>query len=235
MREHIIVLQSKDKEVLGAVRCFPGLRAAVEHDLIWVRGIFAAEEPNPNVKIRSLPAVRSFTIDANENLFPLGSITPVGKLKKMDWEAIDDLIELEMPTSALPAQVEEKYRPKLVQSSRAAEGSALLTTLDAWKAYADTAPKARLEKIKFATSGNGKVLLLGTPLPSVPGKEYWMRDNMLLPSGYDFEMPVVASLIASSLDPAKEHVLLFNEDGSWEKIAMEWFAAATRSAVRLTE
>jgi hypothetical protein len=233
MREHIIVLQKKDKQALGAVRCLSGLLAAVEYDLIWVRGIFAAGDADK--KIRQLPAIRSFTLDEQESLFPVGSLTPVGKLREMDWEPLEDFIGLEIPTSAMPGQVTEKYWPGLIASSRVAEGNALLTSLDVWRSYAETAPQARLEKIRFAASANKQVILLGTPLPPVPGKEYWMNNNILLPSGLDFEIPVVSALIAKKFNPANDHILLFDDDGSWDKIAADSFVPVTRSAVRLTE
>jgi hypothetical protein len=76
---------------------------------------------------------------------------------------------------------------------------------------------------------------MGNPLPPVPGRGYWERDGILLPNGYDFELPLVAGLLAGKLNAGRDSVLFFNADGSWEKILSGDFVAATRSAVRLTE
>jgi hypothetical protein len=62
-----------------------------------------------------------------------------------------------------------------------------------------------------------------------------MQENMLLPAGYDFELPWIAGLIASKRNPLNNGIILFAEDSSWGKIQKESFVWATRSAIRLTE
>jgi hypothetical protein len=174
-------------------------------------------------------------MDEQDNLFPVGGLTPVGKLKNLQWIPVREFIQLELPTSAMPGKIGQKYPVHVVPSGTIKEGQALITSLLVWKEYAATSPEIRLKRLRFAVSEANEVLIMGTPLPAIPGKEYWMQENMLLPGGFDFELPWIASLVAGKLNPQNEAVILFNEDSSWEKIAKEAFVPATRSAVRLTE
>jgi hypothetical protein len=103
-----------------------------------------------------------------------------------------------------------------------------------WQQYAATAPEVRLLGLRFAASANDQVLVLGTPLPPVPGKEYWSTHDLLLPAGFDFELPLAAGLLAAKLNPRNDAVLRFGPDGSWEKIPKEALVPASRSAARLT-
>jgi hypothetical protein len=109
-----------------------------------------------------------------------------------------------------------------------------VTSLSVWQQYAATAPEVRLLGLRFAASANDQVLVLGTPLPPVPGKEYWSTHDLLLPAGFDFELPLAAGLLAAKLNPCNDAVLRFGTDGSWEKIPKEALVPASRSAARLT-
>jgi hypothetical protein len=233
MQELVIVLAKKDKEALGTVRCLPGLQVAEIEGTLWVRGIEAAEKPD--LSIRQLPAVHTYRSDEGNYIFPTGGLTPVGKMPNVTWIPIAEFIRPELPTSALPGKVVGGYTVKLVPSDRAEAGSALLTDLAVWKEYAGTAPEVRLAQLRFAVSERNQALVLGTPLPPVPGREYWGQGNLLLPAGFDFELPLVAGLLAAKLNPRNDSFVLFNADGSWERIALSNLATSTRSAVRLSQ
>jgi len=135
----------------------------------------------------------------------------------------------------MPGQVKEKYPIRVIPSVYAEKGSALLCPLATWKSYADSAPEVRLSRLRFAVSQSGQVLVWGSPLPAISGQEYWQRGGMLLPCGYDFEIPFVADLLARRLNPENDSVLLFYADGTWDRIARKHLIPVTRSGVRLTK
>jgi hypothetical protein len=110
----------------------------------------------------------------------------------------------------------------------------LLTTLDAWRSYVETAPEVRLSGLYFAVAADARVLVLGTPLPPLPGQELWRCEDLLLPAGFDFEAPLLAPLLRRKLQPASDDVLLFAPDGRWERVPSAGLLPVTRSAVRLT-
>lgn len=232
MKELVLVLRCEDKDTLGAVRCIPGLLVAECGKELWLRGIYSLD--SIDIKIKKLPAAAAYTLDHQDHLFPAGKITPVGKLKELTWIPVSEYIPVELPVSAIPGKTEEKHPIQLVQCGEPAKGAALVTSLAVWKSYAHSAPAVRLECLMFAVSENKDVIITGFPLPPVPGQELWKQGNMLLPSGYNFEFPFAAPMIEDMLNPHKDALLIFKPTGEWEKIPLNYFVQATRSAVRLT-
>lgn len=232
MKELILVLAEKDRLSLGNIRCIPNIQAAISEGFIWLRGIAATG--NIDLKIKQIPAQQSYTLDDENYLFPINTVTPIGKLKEMDWQDLSTFMPVEIPVAALPAQTDLQQPIQLVKAKQMVEGTALLSDLNVLKQYAERAPAIRLQQIRFAVSEYDKVLIVGTPLLPIPGKEYWMRNSMLLPSGYDFEFPIFADLIRSRLALEKDIYLLFDEQGNWEKIPLAHFKQGTRSAIRMT-
>jgi hypothetical protein len=231
MKELVIKLLVADKETLGAIRAYPYVQVGQEGEWIWLRGIEVTGRLD--TKIRQLPAVSTFEVDEEQNLFPPGRLTPVGRLPEVEWMPIHVYISPQLPISAMPGQLTKKYQVKLVPSGHEKPGEAILTTLSVWKKYADAAPEVRLKALQFAVSATDQVLILGTPLPSIPGKEYWRQDTLLLPAGFNFEIPLISGLITKKLNLLNDSLILFKEDGRWEKILKTNLTPATRSAVRL--
>jgi len=231
MKEMIIVLAMADMTALGGIRTWPGLLVAATGDEIWVRGI---PPETTDIQLRKLPAKHTFLADTQERLFLPGKHTPHDTLKKMSWEAIASFITVELPVSAMPARSGGDYAVRLAPTTVTMEPFAILTSLEHWKAYADTAPLIRLQRLSFAVCETGEVLIIGTPVPSMPGSVFTLRDNILLPAGYDFDPPVIGQLIPKWSGTESDTLLLFRVDGQWEKIPGQVFVRASRSAIRLT-
>ncbi len=233
MKELILVLAKKDKEALGTVRCYPNARAATDDESIWVRGFPVSE--NADLKIKQLPVLHTFFLGEDDHLFPPNATTPIGKLKRLPWVSLESFVTVEIPVAAFPGRLQTKYNIRLVRSENPQEGNALLTNLSQWKKYAEHAPLARLKKLKFAVSDDNKVLVLGNPIAPIPGKEFWLRNNILLPCGFDFEIPLVSVFVSKNLNPENDSILIFEKDNEWEKIPLDYFIEGKRSAVRLTK
>lgn len=233
MTEHVLVLAVANREALGRVRHLPGLEVAEAAGQLWLRGLPATGElPLP---VRGLPAVAVYVVDNEGRLFATGQRTPTARLPAgLVWQPIRAFVPLELPTAALPAQGAPAYRVRLGASARAEAGVGLLTDLAAWHAYADTAPEIRLRALRFAVAADGRVLLLGAPLPPLPGQELWQHAGLLLPAGFDLAAPLLAPLLRQKLQAAADDVLLFAADGSWERVPAAAILPVTRSAVRLT-
>jgi len=227
--EQILILQNKDKAALGAVRCIAGLQAATQGDQIWVRGIDVSTK---DLRIQQLPAIETCRLEKGDLLFPNEKITPIGKLPELEWESLETFITVEPPVSAMPGEVQDSLPIRLVISEKEKNVEALLIDLSVWKKYARTAPQVRLENIQFAVSENEEVLICGTPMIPLPGKTFWLRDRILLPSGYDLEMPVFAKMIQRRLDREGMSFILFRENGTWEKIPFQHLVKGQRSAIR---
>ncbi|GAB3638244.1 hypothetical protein GCM10027422_38340 [Hymenobacter arcticus] len=227
-----MVLAEAQRATLGTVRDQPGLLVAADAGQLWIRGL-RATGPLP-LALRQLPALAAYGADAAGRLFPGGRPTPTGRLPLLAWQPILDFVPLELPTAALPGQLPAPVPVRLVPSAQPRPGAALLTTLAAWQAYAETAPAVRLAGLRFAVSSRGQALLLGAPLPPLPGQEYWLTDGLLLPAGFEFELPIAAPLVAARLTNGGENFALFDATGEYEVIATTQLHPATRAAIRLT-
>jgi len=232
MYELIFTLDKKNIDSLGNIRSMADLKLAADEHNIWLRGLYDTGETDK--AIRQLPIKHSYYVDENGLLFAPGSVTPVAVLPQLSWQPIAEFISIHIPVAALPAKMEEYAAIKVLPSDTGKKGTALVTTLQQWKAYAETAPAIRLAQLQFAVSQKSEVLIIGTPLPSIPGKEYWKAGNILLPCGYDLEIPMAVSFINEKLNPQQDGLLIFDTDGSCEKIDFAYIVSAKRSAVRLS-
>jgi MoxR-vWA-beta-propeller ternary system domain bpX2 len=232
MKEWIFQLSKDDHESLGTVRCMPGLQAAVEEDRIWLRGLIANGDPDSSLS--KLPLRKTFLLDGQHNLFLAGAATPIAKLPELIWQPVASFVSVEAPVSSLPGKINDSISLRLKTTTEEQPGVALLTSLNSWKSYAEKAPAVRLKNLRFAVSENDEVFITGKPLPPLPGREYWNNENLLLPSGYDFEISIVAKLVSQRLHAGTDDVILFDTDASWQCIPASCFIKATRSAIRLT-
>lgn len=232
MKERIWVMAFQAREALGAFRGYADLRVRVLDDEIWLKGCSSREETE--ALLSRLPIKQSYELDEQGYIFPLQGLTPTGKLPEGEWLPVSQIIRPEFPVSALPGKVTEPYQVRIVPSDQVQSGSALLCDGSVWKNYADSAPEVRLSCLRFAVSESKRVLVTGSPLPAIPGQEYWQRDCILLPCGYDFEIPFISALLARQLNPQTDSFLLFDTAGNWDRIEYTYLVPATRSGVRLT-
>ncbi|HEX2630970.1 MAG TPA: hypothetical protein VHM26_18265 [Chitinophagaceae bacterium] len=231
--EYIFEIDASQLPALGPARCIDGLMSASEGDTIWIKGIAEGWKEDPI--LRQLPVKHAYRLDAQQRMFATNAVTPSALLPQLDWKPLRVFIPVALPVSAMPGKANATVAIKLVVSSNEKKGDALLISLDTWKGYAETAPATRLTRLKFAVSEKNEVLVIGHPLPALPGKEYWLSDNMLLPCGMDWELPLMGAVIGKQLNPMNDAILLFDENASWQSITKTFFVTAKRSAVRLTK
>ena len=232
MPEFVLKLDIKDMESLGAVRCISGLQAATKDDFIWVKGVNALIEIDK--ELMRLPVINTFLTDEHHNLFLPTQLTPVAKLEPRDWQPLTEFLEVESPVASLPGRTNAKVKIKLVPSSAERKGAALLTTLDSWKQYGESAPASRLLATKFAVSENKEVLILGEPLPPLPGIEYWRTGDLFIPCGYDFELSIICEFVNNKINNNNGFLVLFDKNGNWQRIDKTFLVLSKRSAIRLT-
>lgn len=183
--------------------------------------------------VKGLPLIRYGRLDKFNNFFDRTAVTPTLQLPVLDWQLLTQFLAIDWPVSALPAQVKKGINIQLIRSAATQPAVALLTTLSQWKEFGDHAPGVRLQPLRFALSGNEQVLVTGSPLPTIPGREYWNDRGLWLPAGFVF-----ASKASTDLFRAKwlmdDHIILWQEDGSWSDIPLSFFKPATRSAIRFS-
>jgi hypothetical protein len=229
----LLVFSEKNAAALGTVRALPAAQAARHEGRVWLRLVLEKKETPLSVK--QLPAEQTYTLGAGGLLFPPGGSTPTGALPRLHWQKLSDFLPVELPPSALPAEVKDQVPGfRMAPSERAERSIGLLTDWPTWEQWADSAPEARLHRLRFAVSSRYQVLVVGDLLPPLPGREYWNRDLLLLPAGYDLQFPVLAALAEKQLVPDNDAIILLDTKGAWERVPAAQFMPALRSAVRRT-
>lgn len=226
-----MVFKKSDLSHLAAVRCWPGMSAAETETEVWLR--CPMQHADMDQALRALPAMYSYQENAQGLLFPLSGSTPVAKLPALDWLPMKQFIPVELPGAALPSQLTQQYILKLLPSAEYHPGAALKVRLADWQAYAETAPEIRLAALRFALSAAGDVLVMGEPLPPLPGVEYWLRDSILLPAAYELEWPLVVQLFNQRENSNRDCFLMFDKKGNWQKIEKKCFVPASRAGIRM--
>ena len=232
MKDKILLIAEKDRGALGAVRCISDLYVAVNESGIWLKckGEFAIK----NMLLQQLPVQKTFFIDGYNRLFIPNTLTPVAMLEINEWVSIKAFVALEIPIAIMPARLQSTININIVSSMNERNADALLTSLNVWKAYAKQAPLIRLQQLKFAVSENADVFIIGSPLPPIPGKAYWIKNKVALPCGFDLEWTFLTDAIEKKFTTGGE-LILIAENAEWQKIPDSYFVKATRSAVRFTE
>ncbi|MBT1686774.1 hypothetical protein [Dawidia soli] len=230
MKEYVFTLRPTDAPALATVRHLPRLQAAGDGTWLWLRIDGPADKA-----VWQLPAQQRYMADADGVLFPIGHVTPTGKLPTLAWQKLTDFMPVAPPVSALPGVVQARYTVRLVPSSNDHESAALLVPFDVWRDYVVTAPSARLARLCFAVSERHEALILGTPLPPLPGQTCWRQHDLVLPAGFDFEAPFLGALTARRLNPQHDAIIYLDTAGHWQRILHTQFVAASRSAVRHTQ
>ena len=228
----ILVLKQTDRAALAAIRLFPSLEVATEGTDIWLKLPLSNDGLDP--KIRQLPLISTFIVDDKQLLYPIGGLTPVSRLQPMRWQPLTAFMPIELPVSIFPAASVSAISVEVVPSGKEREAAALSTSATAWLAYVSTASEVRLKRLKFAVSDDTKVFIMGTPLPPIEGETYWLHNNIFMPSGFDFALPIVSELIFQKEKLDNQAFLCFNTEGAYHRLEVLDFVLATRSAVRLS-
>jgi hypothetical protein len=136
--------------------------------------------------------------------------------------------------ATLAARCAARIAIALEPVSTSDEPDILVGTLADWSGYATGAPQVRLEKLTFAASADGRVIVRGQPLPPIPGRRCYERAGVAVPCGWGWPSWLTADLVRSTLEIAPPAVALFSPAGTWEVVPADQFVRATRSAVRLS-
>jgi len=227
----VLVLEPQYEGQLGKIRTIPGWKAARYEDHIWLKG--PLDNGKQQLLINSLPATTRYEMDAGNRLFPIGRLTPTALLEELDWLPLIDFLPLEIPISALPGILQTQMGISLIRSTNPKPASALQTSFEEWKAFVNDAPLIRLQQLQFAVSLTREVIVIGNPLPPIPGKVYWIDKNLLIPLGFDFDPPFLAGLIGNKAAAEIQEYILFKENGTQRSIPSDIFKPAERAVVRL--
>lgn len=233
VKEFWAELPRADEDFLGSIRDWKNIQITSEEDVIWLKGF--TDEQAVSSEIQQLPNFLLYELREGL-LFRKDALVPSKKVRTaLLWTPIDKLLRLTFPPSNNNFfEIDEKIEIKLKSSEEEQPATALLCSISEIKETIMALPKFKLEKLDWMVI-NDKALFLGNPLLSFPGKTYWMKDDHLLPTGFDFEFKNLSSLLQRKYNADKNQWLLWDENGRVLPLHKNDFRKLSVSSFRLTE
>lgn len=221
-----------DAAALAALRLRPGLEVAEASGEIWLRGGPLGDAGT--APIDGVPAVARHVVAADGALVPPGARVPVGRLPDLKWTPLRSWAaltppEICPPSLAAPAAAAVRLAP----GGSPSEPAALLAAWDDWEHFALTGPIVRLRPLRFARAPDGPALIVGRPVPPVPGVRFVApAPDVLVPAGRIWTPPVPAAALRERLGARPGDVVFWRERDGALVLPPEVFVPATRGAVR---
>lgn len=205
---------------------------ATEGHEVWLRGTSLGLRTHNT--LRSVLGCRLYRPHGDGQLFPLGHTVPLGYEPQGTWTSLRLWLTTTLPKSRMAVRAVDSVPLSLVRSGNFQPAALLSVARSDWLAYASTAPLARLERLVFATSAN-RTVVMGHPLPPLPGEFYWIRHGIAAPVGMRWAPAIDAAVLGELFGLGEGDIALLLLNGGSSVIRSDQFVGATRSAVRLTE
>ncbi len=218
---------------LARLRLLANVEIGETEEGFWLRGTCPIEDAA--VALSSIPHVQLYHVEAGGGLRPVGLRLVAKQLPTIEFRSLSKSVAAVLPRAAYPDSRVSSIQMSLVRSDREQRSVLLETSLAEWSEYASSAPQVRLNRWAFAVSAEGRVLVRGEPLPSLPGRHYWLSEGVAIPIGWTCQPAISGPVLSQVLSRHDGHLILLNEDGTMESIANDAFVHATRSAVRSTQ
>jgi hypothetical protein len=148
------------------------------------------------------------------------------------WEPLARWLGVAIPSPCAAGRPGQAVAIQLHRCFDFQEPSILLTTMEPWATCADDCPQVRLDRWRFAVAADGRVLVQGLPLPSLPGQRLVEREGIAVPAGWSWSPPVEPAVVRELFRLDSGSLAIWHVDGSWERIASGDFVRATRAAIR---
>lgn len=206
-------LEASAYEHLSALREWTHLEMGREENTIWLKN-FNFEEINAT-RLLQIPFVKRYA-GKQGKLFLYDRLLPERNIPDIIWQSISQQTALTLPDYNFNYfGSSEKMDVQLVPSNREKPTAALLTTLPVLTEYVSTAPAIRYKHLKWVLINYEDVFLLGTPLLPIRGQSLWQNKSAFIPTGYDFEIPILTQTLVQKLIGSKNRIVLWNETGNY--------------------
>lgn len=225
-------LAAADAAAAAGLRREPGIEVCQVDDQVWLRG--AACPPSLARRLAMLPGAERFAVGAQGAAVPWGARLPATTVPAGEWQSLAQAVQIALPAPALPGAAPERLVLRLVETDTMAADAALRCAWTDWVGWVETAPRHRLERLRFARC-EAMALVLGDPLPPLPGERLWRCGPCLLPAGTALAPVDDPVLVARIIGLAADELALFDPDGRWDPLPPEALAAAARAAVRASD
>lgn len=229
---YYLALPLAQKERLGALRHWQNLKVAFDEETVWVKEFTPAQIDGTEVK--TLPH-KTIYVANGPQLYLQGSLLPERLLPSLLWTPIERGLPLRLPAfNHNYFGLAEKIAVRLKPAESEKEAWACLVKRDLLNAYAEGAPAVRMQGLNWVLAGHDEALLTGTPLLPLPGDTFWRQGDLLFPSGYELEWPLLADTLQKVLNPQGSHWVVWTKDGSYWRVPKQQTVPLSRGSVRLS-
>lgn len=225
-------LRRRDLAAAGRLRQYEDWALRLTGDTAWLAGPPLSREQAD--ELAKVPCQARFRVDRQQRLVPEQGQVPVDRLPASGWHPLPSSLPPSLPPAALPAQLPQPQAIRMVCSAVEQPPAALVSDLESWQTFAEQAAAIRLRHLQFAVAADSRVLIVGEPLPPLPGTTCWRTGRLLLPAGWDLQYPAMAPVLPDLLGLGRQDLALFHHDASWEAIDRDNLITATRAGIRLS-
>jgi hypothetical protein len=227
-----ICMAREDSASLGSLRLISGIELGEDGTNLWLRG--RQRDDRLESLLAGLPARERYDWLGPNRLRQSDRRIPSARLPDVHWQPLGDWLQVQVPAAALPGKAPAPISLRLVRSTQEQDPVLLLTTLDELRQFAALAARVRLDCLQFAATEEGLALVLGRPLPPLPGRRFVLNCGVAIPAGFSWEPAINAEVVSRSFGASGKSIVLWTEEGIIARLNSEQFVPATRGAIRAT-
>lgn len=203
--EFIAEISIEKKKFLNQLRHWYNLKIASNDHSIWIKGFDTNQFHD--VAVQSIPSIKLYSIKGKD-LTPWGKVIPSKVLPNLLWTPIQLGIPVNLPKlNSNYFGFEINYIPKLVPVEFEIESTVLVSTIDEADEFIQTTSAHRLNPISWTILENKQVLFLGEPMLPIKGKSYWLKNNFIIPAGFNLEFSFLESEISTIIDASNSQYI----------------------------
>lgn len=203
-------IPAENKNSLASIRHWEQLKLATKDQEIWVKGFSQEQIESTTVKCMSH---KTIFVEKELLLFTINGLVPVKKLPSgLLWSPIDIALPLDrFKYNNNFFGIQDKLELKLVPDHNPKKTMALLVDFDDIEAYIEQVPAIRLNSLSWCRIDD-QIMIFGEPLLPIKGKSFWLINNMLLPSGWNFEYSSLSKVFSRHLKDQFQTLIYLNEN-----------------------
>lgn len=214
---------------LGAIRDRHDIEVCRVDDVLWLHGKTINKELKS--RLRGIPDGTFYEVDSHKKLIPENQILFERSVPPGPWIPLEDWLLPQLPPAKLAGEPPLPISLTLKRSTVFSEPSMLRTTREGWYFFGRSAPKVRLERLKFAVSSANSVLICGLPLPPIEGDRFVIDNGICVPAGWMWSPTIDSLVIRDALQLYRGDLAIFSKEEKWRVISGSDFVHASRSAI----
>lgn len=228
---YLVALPAEFGALLAGIRHWDNLKAAADGTTLWVKN-FTENQLN-SVAVQSI-AYKQIYYQKGNRLFLMGNLLPEKKISSaLLWSPLARMLPVNLPPlNHNYFGTGQKLNIHITPAITEQPAIALRTDFENAAAHINKAAQIRITGLSWVGIG-ADVLLMGIPLLPVSGQTYWLADEMLFPTGYDFEYPQLRPYVREKIS-AGSSLILWEKDSTYILIPKNCIKPLSISSFRLT-